>query len=210
MPADVIIGGQWGDEGKGKIVDLLASKYSAVARFSGGNNAGHTVIYDLGEFKLLLIPSGILHDNVTCIIGNGCVIDPKVLIHEIEKLKETGVNISPKNLVISDKAHIILPRHIEKDNEQEKARADSKIGTTGRGIGPAYVDKVARSGIRMEEILTPLVLQKKLSEIVENKNKIIQKIYNSTPISLENTTNSIFRWNRELSTYIGDIDKVLD
>jgi len=176
MPADVIIGGQWGDEGKGKIVDLLASEYSAVVRFSGGNNAGHTVINDLGEFKLHLIPSGILHDNVTCIIGNGCVVDPKVLIHEIDKLKETGVNISSKNLVISDKAHIILPRHIEKDYEQEKARADFKIGTTGRGIGPAYMDKVARSGFRMENIADWPEWSKKLGGHIKSTQKLLRDL----------------------------------
>ena len=152
MPADVVIGGQWGDEGKGKVIDLLASKYSVVARFSGGNNAGHTVINDQGEFKLHLIPSGILHKDIVCVIGNGCVVDPKVLLHEIDKLIKSGIDVSPKNLLISSKAHIIMPKHIQKDSDQEKARANSKIGTTGRGIGPAYMDKVSRNGKRMEDI----------------------------------------------------------
>tara|TARA_B100001029_G_scaffold50877_1_gene40662 strand:- start:3347 stop:4459 length:1113 start_codon:yes stop_codon:yes gene_type:complete len=176
VPADVIIGGQWGDEGKGKIVDLLASKYSAVVRFSGGNNAGHTVINDLGEFKLHLIPSGILHDNVTCIIGNGCVIDPKVLIYEIDKLRASGIKVSSKNLVISDKAHIILPRHIEKDSEQEKARGNLKIGTTGRGIGPAYMDKVARSGYRMGSIAEWPEWEEKLGSHITSTQKLLRDL----------------------------------
>ena len=207
MPAYAVIGGQWGDEGKGKIIDYLASQAKIVARYSGGNNAGHTVINDKGKFAFHLIPCGIAWDDVTNIIGNGVVVDPNILIEEISKIKNANL---PGKILISNKSHVVMPYHIELDRLEEMSRGNTSIGTTGRGIGPAYVDKVARSGIRMEEILTPLVLQKKLSEIVENKNKIIQKIYNSTPISLENTTNSIFRWNRELSTYIGDIDKVLD
>lgn len=176
MPADVVIGGQWGDEGKGKIVDLMASSYSAVARFSGGNNAGHTVINDLGEFKLHLIPSGILNSDITCIIGNGCVIDPKVLLYEIDKLKDVGIKVSPKNLMISDKAHIILPRHIEKDSEQEKARGDFKIGTTGRGIGPAYMDKVARSGHRMENIAEWPEWEEKLGGYITSTQKLLRDL----------------------------------
>ena len=127
MPADVVIGGQWGDEGKGKIVDLMASDYSAVARFSGGNNAGHTVINDLGEFKLHLIPSGILNSKIKCVIGNGCVVDPVVLIEEMDNLIKTGVKVTPENLIISNKAHVILPKHIKLDNQQEKEREDLKI-----------------------------------------------------------------------------------
>lgn len=176
MPADVIIGGQWGDEGKGKIVDLLASKYSAVVRYSGGNNAGHTVINDQGEFKLHLIPSGILHPQVICVIGNGCVIDPDVLIKEIENLIKSGIDISPKNLVISHKAHIILPEHIKKDSEQEKVRADFKIGTTGRGIGPAYMDKAGRSGVRMEHISDWPQWSEKLGNHIGSSQELLRNI----------------------------------
>ena len=179
MPADVIIGGQWGDEGKGKLVDLLAKDYSAVVRFSGGNNAGHTVINEYGKFKLHLIPSGILHPKVTCVIGNGCVIDPNILIEEIKNLKESGVNISPENLIISDKAHIILSHHIEKDLAQENARADFKIGTTGRGIGPAYMDKVGRSGVRMESLHQWPKWSAKLGKYIKSTEKILRDILNN-------------------------------
>ena len=174
MPADVVIGGQWGDEGKGKIVDLMASDYSTVARFSGGNNAGHTVINDLGKFKLHLIPSGILNNKILCIIGNGCVVDPTVLIGEIDNLAETGIKVTPENLIISNKAHMILPKHIKLDNKQEKEREDHKIGTTGRGIGPAYMDKVARNGFRMEEISKWPEWSNKLSEFVGDTQKLLR------------------------------------
>ena len=175
MPADVVIGGQWGDEGKGKIIDLLASKYDVVSRFSGGNNAGHTVINSQGEFKLHLIPSGILRKNVKCVIGNGCVIDPEVLISEIDNLIKAGIDISPKNLLISSKAHIILPKHIKKDSEQEEARAGSKIGTTGRGIGPAYMDKVSRNGKRMESIDEWPSFSEKLGKFIISTQEFLRK-----------------------------------
>ena len=186
MPADVVIGGQWGDEGKGKIVDLMASSYSAVARFSGGNNAGHTVINDLGEFKLHLIPSGILNSDITCIIGNGCVIDPSVLAEEMDNLIQSGIKVTPKNFVISDKAHIILPKHIELDNKQEKERESQKIGTTGRGIGPAYMDKVSRNGFRMEDISRWPEWSEKLSQFVGDTQKLLRlKLENNENILLE-------------------------
>ena len=186
MPADVVIGGQWGDEGKGKIVDLMATDYSAVARFSGGNNAGHTVINDLGEFKLHLIPSGILNNKIKCVIGNGCVVDPAVLIEEMDNLIKIGVKVTPDNLIISNKAHMILPEHIKLDNKQEKEREDLKIGTTGRGIGPAYMDKVARNGFRMEDISRWPEWSKKLSRFVGNTQKLLRsKLEKKEDILLE-------------------------
>ena len=169
-----VVGSQWGDEGKGKIVDLMASDYSAVARFSGGNNAGHTVINDLGEFKLHLIPSGILNSKIKCVIGNGCVVDPVVLIEEMDNLIKTGVKVTPENLIISNKAHVILPKHIKLDNQQEKEREGLKIGTTGRGIGPAYMDKVARNGFRMEDISKWPEWSKKLTKFVGNTQKLLR------------------------------------
>jgi len=192
MPADVVIGGQWGDEGKGKIIDLLASKYSIVVRFSGGNNAGHTVINDQGEFKLHLIPSGILRKDVICVIGNGCVVDPKVLITEIEKLVNSGIEVTPKNLLISSKAHIILPEHILKDSEQEKARAKTKIGTTGRGIGPAYMDKVSRNGKRMEDINEFPEFSHKLKKyIISTQEFLRSELDNNKNILLEGAQGSL-------------------
>ena len=192
MPADVVIGGQWGDEGKGKIIDLLASKYSVVARFSGGNNAGHTVINDQGEFKLHLIPSGILHKGIICVIGNGCVVDPKVLLSEIEKLVKSGIEVSSKNLLISSKAHIILPAHIQTDSEQEKARSKTKIGTTGRGIGPAYMDKVSRNGKRMEDIDEfPEFSSKLKKHIISTQEFLRSELDNNNNILLEGAQGSL-------------------
>ena len=192
MPADVVIGGQWGDEGKGKIIDLLASKYSIVVRFSGGNNAGHTVINDQGKFKLHLIPSGILRKGVICVIGNGCVVDPLVLISEIEKLVNSGIEVTPKNLLISSKAHIILPEHILKDSEQEKARAKTKIGTTGRGIGPAYMDKVSRNGKRMEDINELPEFSNKLNKYIISTQEFLRKeLDNNKNILLEGAQGSL-------------------
>ena len=192
MPADVVIGGQWGDEGKGKIIDLLASKYSVVVRFSGGNNAGHTVINDQGEFKLHLIPSGILHKDIICVIGNGCVVDPKVLLNEIEKLTNSGIDVTPNNLLISSKAHIILPEHIQKDSDQEKARANSKIGTTGRGIGPAYMDKVSRNGKRMENINEYPEFSSKLEKyIISTQEFLRNKLDENKSILLEGAQGSL-------------------
>ena len=176
----VVVGSQWGDEGKGKIVDLMATDYSAVARFSGGNNAGHTVINDLGEFKLHLIPSGILNNKVKCVIGNGCVVDPAVLIEEMDNLINAGVKVTPDNLIISNKAHMILPEHIKLDNKQEKERESQKIGTTGRGIGPAYMDKVSRNGFRMEDISRWPEWSEKLSQFVGDTQKGVNTIIGGT------------------------------
>ncbi len=151
MPAYAVIGGQWGDEGKGKIVDYLAEHASLVVRFSGGNNAGHTVMNERGEFKFHLIPCGVFWPQVTCVIGNGVVIDPDVLIGEIEELSDRGVPIP--SLIISDRAHIIMPYHILLDRLEEEARGSEALGTTGRGVGPAYADKAGRSGIRIGNLL---------------------------------------------------------
>ena len=207
MPAYAVIGGQWGDEGKGKIIDYLARKASIVARYSGGNNAGHTVINDQGKFAFHLVPCGIAWENVLNVIGNGVVVDPNILIDEITKIKKANL---PGKILISNKSHIVMPYHIELDQLEERSRGNTSIGTTGRGIGPAYVDKVARSGIRMDELLYPLKLQEKLGEIIERKNTIIQKIYNGNPISLDNTVNSIFRWNNFLSPYIDEVNHLFE
>lgn len=154
MTVRVIVGTQWGDEGKGKITDLLAENTDIVVRYQGGNNAGHTVIVDKEVFKLHLIPSGILFPNTVCVIGNGVVVDPEVLLEEIEMLRGRGIKVTPENLKISSAAHIILAEHKAKDQQQEADRAEGKkIGTTGRGIGPTYVAKIDRSGVRMEVFL---------------------------------------------------------
>jgi len=197
MPAYAVIGGQWGDEGKGKIIDYLARDASAVARYSGGNNAGHTVINDAGTFKLHLVPSGICWPHVTNIIGNGVVVDPDVLLGEINEL-----NLTPKNLVVSDRAHLILPYHVELDKLEEARRGNQAIGTTGRGVGPAYLDKVNRTGLRAGELLDPEDLATRLPEIVDFKNEVLTKIYGANPVDIEDIFKASRRWAAELGPYI--------
>ncbi|MCX6387529.1 MAG: adenylosuccinate synthetase, partial [Solirubrobacterales bacterium] len=160
MPGIVIVGAQWGDEGKGKVTDLLAEKADTVIRFQGGNNAGHTIVRDGVEWKLHLIPSGILHPGTTCVIGNGVVIDPKVLTSELDELKRKGVDIS--TLRISSNAHMIMPYHLMLDHAGELRLGEAQIGTTRRGIGPAYEDKAARLGIRVQDLLDEKILKQKI------------------------------------------------
>lgn len=174
MSIVTLVGTQWGDEGKGKITDVLAAQADMVARFQGGNNAGHTVVVGSKEYKLHLIPSGILYPGKTCIIGNGVVVDPKVLCEEMQYLHEAG--FSTDNLFISDKAHVIMPYHKVLDRLEEEARA-AKIGTTGRGIGPAYVDKYMRSGIRIGDMVNRERFRSRLDDILPLKNRILQQVY---------------------------------
>ena len=197
MPAYAVIGGQWGDEGKGKIIDYLARDASAVARYSGGNNAGHTVINDFGTFKLHLVPSGICWPHVTNIIGNGVVVDPDVLLGEINEL-----NLTPEKLVVSDRAHLIFPYHVELDKLEEARRGNDAIGTTGRGVGPAYLDKVNRTGLRAGELLDPEDLALRLPAIVEFKNEVLTKIYGADPVDIEDIFKASRRWATELGPYI--------
>ena len=164
----VIVGTQWGDEGKGKIVDLLAEHAHMVVRFQGGNNAGHTMVVGGEQFICHLIPSGILQDK-TCIIGNGVVVDPAVLLEEIDNLKSRGINIGEDRLMISERAHLIMPYHRSVDHAREQFKGDKKIGTTGRGIGPAYEDKATRRGIRFVDLLDPEVFAEKVNTILDEK-----------------------------------------
>ena len=197
MPAYAVIGGQWGDEGKGKIIDYLARDASAVARYSGGNNAGHTVINDAGTFKLHLVPSGICWPHVTNIIGNGVVVDPDVLLGEINEL-----NLTPEQLVVSDRAHLILPYHVKLDKLEEARRGNDALGTTGRGVGPAYLDKVNRTGLRAGELLDPEDLATRLPAIVDFKNEVLTKIYGADPVDIEDIFKASLRWATELGPYI--------
>ena len=185
MSTVVLVGAQWGDEGKGKVVDYFTPHADIVVRFQGGNNAGHTLVVDGKTIALHLIPSGILHHDKTCVIGNGVVIDPKVLVHEIEKLKAEGYFKNPTQLKISFGAHLILPYHILIDQLREAGRGDSKIGTTGRGIGPAYEDKVARRGIRFGEFIRPDLFKKRLTEVLTERNLYLEKVLGGKPLSLE-------------------------
>src|SRR5712692_4893630 len=167
-----VLGAQWGDEGKGKIVDLLASRFSIVARYQGGHNAGHTVYVDGTKFVLRLIPSGILHPGVTCVIGNGLVVDPQALFAEVDELVKAGIDVTGR-IVISDKAHLILPYHRDLDLLAEARRGERKIGTTSRGIGPAYEDKIARRGIRVGDLRDPAALEIEVRDNVTARNRLV-------------------------------------
>lgn len=182
MPSVAAIGAQWGDEGKGKLVDYWAEHASMVVRVQGGNNAGHTVKIKNKSVILHLIPSGILHPGVKCVIGNGVVVDPTVLIKEIDELNAGGDTVDPSNLFISHIAHVILPYHKAIDNARERLRGASAIGTTGRGIGPAYEDKVRRSGIRMADLVEPDLFAQKLSTLIKEKNLYLTKVLDAEPV----------------------------
>src|SRR3989442_3638040 len=164
-----VLGAQWGDEGKGKIVDLLTSHFSIVSRYQGGHNAGHTVYVNGAKFILRLIPSGILHAGVTCVIGNGVVVDPQALFAEVDELKKNGIDVDGR-ILISDKAHLILPYHRDLELLAEARRGERKIGTTSRGIGPAYEDKIARRGIRVGDLVDPKGLEQNIRDNVNARN----------------------------------------
>ena len=204
MPAYAVIGAQWGDEGKGKIIDFLAEKAAIIARYSGGNNAGHTVINDAGTFKLHLVPSGICWPHTMNVIGNGVVVDPEVLLKEIGEN-----NLDPSRLAVSDRAHLIMPYHVVLDQLEEAKRGDAAIGTTGRGVGPAYVDKVARQGLRVGELLDPEELALRLPEIVAFKNEIITKIYGGNPVDIEDIIALTKKWATELAEYIRPVENLV-
>ncbi len=180
--AVVVVGIQWGDEGKGKIVDLLTERADVVVRFQGGNNAGHTLVVKGKKFIFHLIPSGILHEKKTCIIGNGVVVDPLVLMEEMDALEREGVRVTPERLKISSRAHLILPYHRYLDQAGESRSGEKKIGTTGRGIGPAYEDKVARRGIRMADFMAPEVFSRKFEENLKRANFILTRYLSSEPV----------------------------
>lgn len=183
MPATVLIGGQWGDEGKGRMVDLLAQDASIVARYSAGNNAGHTVINPLGKFALHLVPAGIFYPDKVCIIGNGVAIDPEVLIDEIDTLESRG--LSTKNLLISDRAQILMPYHRMQDELEEQARGEAALETTKRGVGPAFVDKVARLGIRMSDLIDKDAFRQRLRAVLPQKNAVLEKLYGAPPLAFD-------------------------
>ncbi len=207
MSVIAVVGAQWGDEGKGKIVDLLAEKVKAVVRFSGGDNAGHTVINPYGEFKLHLMPSGIFHQGVICIIGNGVVINPAVLLEEIDDLQKHGVDTS--HLFISDRAHLIMPYHILLDGLEEERRGRGALGTTRKGIGPAFADKIARLGIRTSDLLNKEGFQSRLSSVLEFKNAMLTKIYNTPPLSLKEIYEQYCHYGERLAPIIQDTGSIL-
>ncbi len=203
MSGIVLIGAQWGDEGKGKIVDFLAESANVIVRFQGGNNAGHTLVVNNQKIILHLIPSGILRENKICIIGNGVVIDPSVLFKELHILKENNLLPDNTNLLISSSAHIIMPYHKSIDSIREN-KATTKIGTTGRGIGPAYEDKVARSGIRVSDLLYPEHLKEKLKIILEEKNQYITKVLNGAPFDFDGVYEESVKYGEMIRPYVAD------
>ena len=207
MGTTAIIGGQWGDEGKGKIVDLLAEKANMVVRFSGGDNAGHTIVNPNGEFRLHLVPSGIFYPQVTCIIGNGVAVNPAGLLEEIDNLQNHGVNTS--RLVISDRAHLIMPYHILMDGLEEERRGKSSIGTTRRGIGPAFADKVARIGLRAGDLLDKDYFLSRLRAALELKNAILTQVYKVTPLSLEEIYEQYCRYGERLAIFIKETSSII-
>jgi adenylosuccinate synthase len=202
MAATVIVGAQWGDEGKGKITDLLAERADAVIRFQGGNNAGHTIIRDGETFKLHLIPSGILHSGTLCVIGNGVVVDPSVLVDELDSLRRRKIDVS--NLRISANAHLIMPYHLLLDHAGEQKLGSMEIGTTRRGIGPCYADKAARLGIRMQDLLDEKILKKKITAALEPKRLLLRPHERDPRLDLHTMTEEYLKYGHRLEQYITD------
>jgi adenylosuccinate synthase len=208
MPAIVLLGAQWGDEGKGKATDLLGGRVDYVVRYQGGNNAGHTVVIDDQKYALHLLPSGILSPDVVPVIGNGVVIDPAVLLSEIKGLNERGIDTS--KLKISTNAHLITPYHRTIDKVSERFLGNSKIGTTGRGIGPAYADKINRIGIRVQDLYDPSILRQKMESALRDKNQILTKIFNRKGIDVEEVLTEYLEYGQILRPYICDTGLLLN
>ena len=204
MPSFVVLGAQWGDEGKGKMTDYLAEEADVVVRFQGGNNAGHTVVVGEKEYKLHLIPSGILYNDKLNVIGNGVVVDPEALFTEIDYLKGLGEEITPERLIISDRAQVIMPYHKLLDRLKEEARGKNDIGTTKKGIGPCYTDKVERCGIRICDLIKPDVLKEKLESYLPDKNDVIEKVYGEQPLSFEEIYNQYKKYGERIKPYVTD------
>lgn len=209
MKGSVVIGAQWGDEGKGKITDFLAAESDVVVRYQGGNNAGHTVEVEDKTYKLHLIPSGILNDNALCVIGDGVVIDPEALINEMMYLEKEGVSVTPDKLVVSDRAHLIMPYHKVIDSLSEKSKGKDDIGTTGKGIGPCYADKHERSGIRVCDLLHPDTFKEKLIVNVTLKNKIIKTLYEGEELDSSEIYNKYMEYAETIEKYARDTTVVL-
>ena len=199
----VVMGAQWGDEGKGKLIDIISMDMDVTVRYQGGNNAGHTVVVGDKEYVFHLLPSAILHKGKVCVIGNGVVVDPLALLEEIKALEKRGLNVTSKRLKISDRCHVVMPYHRVLDGLRETKRKN-KIGTTGRGIGPCYADKVTRCGIRMVDLLNPRVLRAKLEDNLREKNEVFQKVFNHKAYSFDGVYKEYLAYGKKLSPYICD------
>jgi adenylosuccinate synthase len=207
MPATILVGTQWGDEGKGKATDLLADHMDLVVRYQGGNNAGHTVRVGGETFKLHLIPSGILYEHITPVIADGMVVGPRVLLEEMDGLAARGVDTS--RLLVSANAHLVMPYHLELDRVTERHLGRHKLGTTKRGIGPAYADKAARIGLRMQDLTDPKIFRQKLDAALKEKNAILSKVYNRLPLDADEVSRDYLEFGVRLSPHIADTSAVI-
>ena len=210
MSNTVVVGTQWGDEGKGKVVDLLTARADLVVRFQGGNNAGHTLVVGGRQFIFHLIPSGILYESKKCLIGNGVVVDPKVLLDELKELGENGIKVNPERLSLSDKAHLIMPYQKALDLAREVRKGKDKIGTTGRGIGPCYEDKVARTGVRAVDLLDPEILEQKIRANLEEKNFLLTRFLDAEPLEPGAILDEYLGMAEKLRPFITDVSVELD
>ncbi len=208
MSGTVLVGAQWGDEGKGKITDLLAQNYDYVVRYQGGNNAGHTVIHGDVTLALHLIPSGIMYENCVPVIANGCVIDPRVLLEEMDHLEDAG--FSTQRLIVSSNAHLIMPYHVDCDGASEAKLGDKKIGTTNRGIGPAYQDKVARIGLRMQDLEDEERFRERLAMVLTQKNAILTKVHDLAPYTVDQITEQYMAYAKRIVPMIVDTEALLN
>lgn len=208
MTSVVVVGTQWGDEGKGKITDFLSENAEVVARYQGGNNAGHTIKFNGETYKLHLIPSGIFNKEKICVIGNGMVVDPKALIQELAYLHEKG--ITTDNLRISNRAHVILPYHLKLDEVEEQSKGENKIGTTKKGIGPAYMDKAARVGIRIADLLDREIFEEKLERNLVEKNRLFERIYEVEGFKKEDILEEYYQYGQQIKQYVCDTSVVLN
>ncbi len=210
MSSVAVLGAQWGDEGKGKVVDIYSEFADIIVRFQGGNNAGHTLVIGEEKFIFHLIPSGILHKNKTCVIGNGVVVDPAVLLQEIGKLKKKGVFSDDSRLLLSHIANVIMPYHVALDRAREDKLGEKKLGTTSRGIGPCYADKMARVGIRVADLLKPQILKDKLTNILDLHNFLLTGYYGQPPVDLERVYDEYLQYGELLKPHIVDTSLFLD
>src|SRR5919204_3352854 len=207
MPATVVLGTQWGDEGKGKAVDYLADRMDFVVRYQGGNNAGHTVIAEGRLLKLQLTPSGILYDHITSVIADGVVVDPRHLLDEMRELRELGVDVS--RLLVSGNCHMIMPYHLELEKVTERFLGKNALGTTKRGIGPAYADKAARIGLRIQDLFDEKILRQKLDVVLKEKNAILTKVYGRLPLVADTIVDDYIRYAERLRPFVGDTSKLI-